>query len=139
MLQNFDTPNGDFSCVRRQRSDTPLQALTTLNEVIFTECARALAQRTLAEAPGDDQQRIAHAFRLCVSRPPSDVERQTLVDLLGQQRARIAEGWLNVREIATGENALPKELPNGATPSDLAAYTVVARVILNLDETITKP
>ncbi len=139
MLQNFDTPNGDFSCVRRQRSDTPLQALTTLNEVIFTECARALAQRTLAEAPADDPQRIAHAFRLCVSRTPSDVECQTLLDLLGKQRERIAEGWLNVREIATGENALPGKLPQGATPADLAAYTVVARVILNLDETITKP
>jgi hypothetical protein len=139
MLQNFDTPNGDFSCVRRQRSDTPLQALTTLNEVIFTECARALAQRTLAEAPADDQQRIAHAFRLCVSRPPSEVECQTLLDLLGKQRVRIAEGWLNVREIATGENSLPSQLPQGATPADLAAYTVVARVILNLDETITKP
>jgi len=139
MLQNFDTPNGDFSCVRRQRSDTPLQALTTLNEVIFTECARALAQRTLSEAPADDPQRIVHAFRLCVSRPPSEVECQTLLDLLGKQRERIAEGWLNVREIATGENALPGKLPPGATPADLAAYTVVARVILNLDETITKP
>lgn len=139
VLQNFDTPNGDFSCVRRQRSDTPLQALTTLNEVIFTECARALAQRTLREAPADDPQRIAHAFRLCVSRAPSEAECQTLVELLGQQRVRVAEGWLNAREIATGENALPKDLPANATPSDLAAFTVVARVILNLDETITKP
>jgi hypothetical protein len=139
VLQNFDTPNGDFSCVRRQRSDTPLQALTTLNEVIFTECARALAERTLAEAPAADPQRVAHAFRLCVSRPPSESEVQTLLELLGKQRARIAEGWLNVREITTGENALPTDLPKGATPADLAAYTVVARVILNLDEAITKP
>jgi hypothetical protein len=139
MLQNFDTPNGDFSCVRRQRSDTPLQALTTLNEVIFTECARALAQRTLSEAPAEDSQRIAHAFRLCVSRQPSEAESQTLLELLGKQRERIAEGWLNAREIATGENALPETLPQGATPAYLAAYTVVARVILNLDETITKP
>jgi hypothetical protein len=89
--------------------------------------------------PADDQQRIAHAFRLCVSRPPSEVECKTLLELLGQQRERIAAGWLNAREIATGENALPKELPQGTTPADLAAYTVVARVILNLDETITKP
>ncbi len=139
MLQNFDTPNADFSCVRRQRSDTPLQALTTLNEVIFTECARTLARRALAEAGPGDEERIEHAFRLCVSRSPSNAELQTLVDLLNKQRQRIAEGWLNPREIATGKNELPGELPPGATPTELAAYTVVARVLLNLDETITKP
>jgi hypothetical protein len=138
MLQNFDVPNGDFSCVRRQRSDTPLQALTTLNEVIFAECARALARRTLAESPADDRQRIVRAFRLCVSRPPSDEECLTLVELLDEQRTRIAEGWLDPRQIATGTHELPADLPPGATPADLAAYTIVSRVILNLDETITK-
>ena len=70
-LQNFDTPNGDFSCVRRQRSNTPLQALTTLNEVIFTECARSLAQRTLAMAGPSDEERVTFAFRSCVGRPPT--------------------------------------------------------------------
>jgi mono/diheme cytochrome c family protein len=138
VLQNFDTPNADFSCVRRQRSDTPLQALTTLNEVIFTECARSLARNTLAAAGPSDTERVTFAFRSCVSRSPTELECQTLVELLNKQRVRIAAGWTNPREIATGANELPAGLPTGVTPADLAAYTVVSRVILNLDETITK-
>ncbi len=137
-LQNFDTPNGDFSCVRRQRSNTPLQALTTLNEVIFTECARALARRTLSTAGPSEAERIEYAFRACVSRKPSEAERAVLAELLHKQLQRIAEGWTDAREIATGANKLPDDLPLDTTPAQLAAHTVVARVILNLDETITK-
>src|SRR5262249_57949179 len=69
-LQIFDAPNGDFSCVRRNRSNTPLQALTTLNEPIFMDCARALAARTLREGGKSDKERLTYAFRLCVSRTP---------------------------------------------------------------------
>ncbi len=137
-LQNFDAPNADFACVRRQRSNTPLAALTTLNEAIFTECARALARRSLESPAATDAERVAFAFRSCVARAPTPSECQALVELLDKQRARIAEGWLNPREIATGTNDLPAALPEGVTPAQLAAYTVVARVILNLDETITK-
>ncbi len=138
VLQNFDTPNGDSSCVRRQRSNTPLQALTTLNEVIFSECARALARLALESAGPGDAERLTFAFRSCLSRQPTEAECGALVALLNKTRARIAEGWTNAREIATGANELPARLPSGVTPAQLAAYTVVARVILNLDETITK-
>ena len=97
-----------------------------------------MARRTL-ESPGPgDVERVTFAFRSCVSRPPTEAECRALVELLNKQRARIAEGWINPREIATGKNELPAELPAGVTPAQLAAYTVVARVILNLDETITK-
>jgi len=137
-LQNFDTPNADSSCVRRTRSNTPLQALTTLNEVIFTECARALARRTLASAGPSDTERVTFAFRACVSRAPSEAECQALIELAHKQQQRIADGWSDAREIATGEHKTPDDLPPGTTPAQLAAYTVVARVLLNLDETITK-
>jgi hypothetical protein len=137
-LQNFDVPNADFSCVRRQRSNTPLQALTTLNEVIFSECARALARRTLEAAGPGDVERVAFAFRSCTSRKPTEAECRVLLDLLNRERARIADGWTDAREIATGRNKTPADLPRGVTPAQLAAYTIVARVVLNLDETITK-
>jgi hypothetical protein len=135
-LQMFDAPNGDFSCPRRNRSNTPLQALTTLNEPIFMDCARALAARALKEGGTSDAERLTYAFRRCVSRPPDDVERTTLQSLLAKERKRIAAGTLNATEVATGSKDGP--LPDGLRADELAAYTIVSRVLLNLDETITK-
>jgi hypothetical protein len=138
VLQTFDTPNGDFSCVRRLRSNTPLQALTSLNETIFVECAQTLARETLAHGGPSDADRVTYAFRRALSRPPAEDERQTLLALLARQRQRFADGWVNPSEVATGRNQTPAALPPGVTPTQLAAYTVVSRVLLNLDETITK-
>src|SRR6185369_3711248 len=73
-LQAFDAPNGDFSCVRRTRSNTPFQALTSLNEPVFLECARALAMRTIREGGATDAERVTYTFRRCVARPPTDRE-----------------------------------------------------------------
>jgi hypothetical protein len=137
-LQIFDVPNADTACVRRLRSNSSLQALVSLNESIFVECAQALARKTLEEGGRTDSDRVTYAFRRALSRPPTADERQDLLALLEKQRARLAEGWLNPNEIATGENKPPAKLPAGATPTQLAAYTVVSRVLLNLDETITK-
>ncbi|HYG78325.1 MAG TPA: PSD1 and planctomycete cytochrome C domain-containing protein [Planctomycetota bacterium] len=138
MLQTFDVPEGNTSCVRRTRANTPLQALTTLNEGIFVDCARALAKTILQEGGGSDAERIAYGFKRTLSRPPTAEETKTLTALLEKQRARIAEGKINANELATGKNEPPAELPKGADAAQLAAYTVVARVMLNLDETITK-
>jgi hypothetical protein len=137
-LQVFDAPNGDFSCVRRMCSNTPLQALVSLNETVFVECAQALARKTLAEGGTTDSERISYAFKRAVARSPKPDEVQELKTLLDKQTKRIAEGWVNPSEIATGKIEVPNELPKGATPAQLAAYTVVSRVLLNLDETITK-
>jgi hypothetical protein len=136
MLQNFDAPNGDFSCVRRSRSNTPLQALTTLNETIFMECARALAARVLKEGGNSDAERLTYAFRLCLSRLPDNGEKATLSELLVKERKRIADGSLNAFEVATGKKDAPP--PDGSKPDELAVYAIVSRVLLNLDETITK-
>jgi hypothetical protein len=136
VLQIFDAPNGDFSCVRRNRSNTPLQALTTLNEPIFMDCARALAARALREGGKSDKERLTYAFRLCVSRTPDDADMATLTVLLGKVRRRIADGVLNAVEVATGKKGTL--LPPGLRADDLAAYTIAARVLLNMDETITK-
>ncbi|WP_010584914.1 DUF1553 domain-containing protein [Schlesneria paludicola] len=138
VMSNFDAPNGDFACARRSRSNTPLAALTSLNETIFVEAARAFALRVLREAGPNDVDRASYAFFLCTSRPPNADEQAAILDLLQSRRQRIAEGWLNPREITTGDPAKLPELPSAATPQDAAAWTLTARVLLNLDETITK-
>jgi mono/diheme cytochrome c family protein len=135
VFTNFDVPNGDSSCVRRVRSNTPLQALTTLNEEVFMDCARGLAVRALRDGGKTDQERVAFAFRCCTSRPPAADEVGELVKLLGSERGRIAKGELNADEVA-GDGK--DKLPTGISAAEAAAYTVVARVLLNLDETITK-
>jgi mono/diheme cytochrome c family protein len=142
MLQTFDAPNGDTACVRRPRSNTPLQALVGLNETVSMEAAQALARRMLEakgrSTPLDDRARILHGFRRVLSRPPTATEERELLGLLARQRKRVAEGWSDAWLLATGKGEAPGALPAGVTPADLAAYTVVGRVLLNLDEAITK-
>jgi hypothetical protein len=138
MLQAFDAPNGDFACVRRTRSNTPLQALTTLNEPIYMECARALALRTLAEGGKSDSDRLVYAFRRCMARTPTEMEISIVRDLLRRQIERFEKPQANPWELAANDPAKPPPLPAGVTPAELAAWTAVSRVLLNLDETITK-
>ena len=138
MLQTFDVPNADMSCVRRQRSNSPLQALTSLNEPIFVECAQSLARKVLEQGGKTDANRISYAFRRVLARQPTEDEKQELLALLDKQKQRIADGWLNPADIATGKTDVPANLPPDTTPAQLAAYTVVSRVLLNLNETITK-
>ncbi|MFO0012040.1 MAG: DUF1553 domain-containing protein, partial [Planctomycetota bacterium] len=138
VLNAFDAPNGDLSCARRMRSNTSLAALTGLNETIFVEAAQGLALRVLREAPAEDAKRLERAYRLATSRLPNDQEQRAMLEFLASQRKRLADGWLNPREIATGDPAKMATLPDGSTPQDAAAWTLAARVILNLDATMTK-
>jgi hypothetical protein len=137
VLAVFDAPNGDAACVRRLRSNTPLQALTTLNETLFVECARALARRVLEGGGRTDAERVAYACRRVLGRAPTGEEKTVLLDLLETQARRIADGGTNPRELATGTEQCP-ELKAGVAPAQLGAYTVLSRVLLNLGETITK-
>ena len=138
VMSNFDAPNSDFACARRIRSNTPLAALTSLNEPIFNEAARGLAFRVLREGGASDDKRADYAFVLCTSRLPTPAEREALLSLLQSRRKKLGDGWLNMREILTGDpNKLPA-LPENTTPQDAAAWTLVSRVLLNLDETISK-
>jgi hypothetical protein len=138
VMSTFDAPTGDTACVRRPRSNTPLAALTNLNEPVFVEAAQGLALRILREGGATDEQRADFAFRLCTGRAIKAGERETVAALLRDTRQRLADGWLSAREVATGDAGKLPELPTGTVPSDAAAWTVVARVVLNLDETVTK-
>jgi mono/diheme cytochrome c family protein len=138
MLQSFDAPTGDISCVRRTRSNSPLQALTTLNETLFVEAARALALRIASEGGATDRQRAVYGFRRVLSRQPSESELTELLALFNRQRERFLSGELNAWNLATNDPDKAFALPKGARMEELAAWTAVARVLLNLDETITK-
>jgi hypothetical protein len=139
LLQTFDAPTGDFSCARRARSNTPLAALAGLNEPVMVEAARALSLRVLRESPGrSDADRAAYAFRLCTGRAPKPAEVDEILKLFNSQKPRIADGFLSSRELTTGDAAKLPALPEGATPTDAAAWTIVSRVLLNLDEAVTK-
>jgi hypothetical protein len=109
-----------------------------MNETIFVESARAMALRVLKESGQTESDRIDYAFTLCTGRKPGEVERNEVLLLLDRQRKRLADGWMNAKEVATGDAASTPNLPANATPQDAAAWTLVSRVILNLDETISK-
>jgi hypothetical protein len=136
-LTLFDAPIGEASCVKRTRTNTPLQALTGLNETVFVECARALGRRSILEGGKTDAERLTHAFRLCVARKPSPDELAVLKGLLDRQRQRF-NSESSAAEVATGEKTPRGKLPDGLTYPDWAAYTLVSRVLLNLDETVTR-
>jgi mono/diheme cytochrome c family protein len=138
MLDTFDAPNGDSTCVRRARSDTPLQALTTLNEPLFIETARALAMKTLREGGDSDDARITYAFRRCVGREPNEREMSELSALLEKEKQRYGQGKLNPWELLADNPSRQPPLPKDVSPADAAAWTLLSRVMLNLDETITK-
>jgi len=141
VLKNFDTPNGDASCVRRDRSNTPLQALTTLNEKLFLECAQGLAYKTIQQGGKKDIERIKYAFRSCLTRSPTKEELKLLTDLVNAQKKRIASGEIDATALITdkaGKKVVKPPTSVKIAASEMALWTILARVILNLDETISK-
>ena len=138
VLQTFDAPDGNAAVIKRERSNTPLQALTALNEELFMESARALALKTLRETSGNDAERLRYAFRRCLTRQPSRAESGVLLDILRAQQERFEDGELDPWQLAANNPEQPPALPRGTTAAQLAAWTAVSRVLLNLDETITK-
>jgi hypothetical protein len=131
----FDVPERAVCTVRRIRTNTPLQALVTLNDPVFVESAQALARRVLAKGAMTPEERVTLAFRLAVARPPSAVEVQRLVRLYEQSRAALAADAAKAAALATKPIG---PLPAGVDAADAAAWTVVANVLLNLDEVLTK-
>ena len=97
-----------------------------------------MALRVLTEGGTTDEERADYAFRLCTGRRSKPAERSEILALLQSRRKRLAEGWLSVNELATGNPAKRPGLPAGTTPQDAAAWTIASRVLLNLDETLSK-
>ena len=131
-LPTFDAPDATTSCTQRSRSNTPLQALTLANDRVFLEMAQGLAEQILLLGTADDQARIRHAFTLCLSRKPSARELEQLTDFVHRQREHFRAAEKDAKLIAPGQ------IPAGSTVADAAAWTAAARVLLNLDEFITR-
>jgi mono/diheme cytochrome c family protein len=130
----FDSPARDTACVRRARSNTPLQSLTVLNDAMFMDAARAMAKRVAKEAGTNTEDRIRRAFMVCVSRPPDDAEMKSIQAFFQRQNERFAANPDGAKTVALGQS---EARVDADTPA-LAAWTMVCRVLLNLDETITK-
>lgn len=131
----FDAPDRAACTVRRPQSNTPLQALTLLNDPVFVELAAALADRVLQEAPADDHSRCVWAVQLVLSRLPKAGELAELTRLLTQARARYAADEPAAAALVACHSWTTAHLP----AAERAAWFEVAHVLLNLDETITRP
>jgi hypothetical protein len=130
-LMVFDAPSGMTTCTRRTRSNTPLQALALLNETAFHEFAQSLALRLFRESASGDG-RMRRAFALTVARQPSIKELARLQQLLSTERDQLQTRPEDVAQL------LPKSLPPDVKPIELAAWTSIARVLMNTDEFITR-
>jgi hypothetical protein len=133
-MATFDAPNREVCTVRRSRTNTPLQALVTLNDPVFVEAAQALARR-MALGGNTDAERAALGFRLSLCRPPGKQELDRLVGLQRAAREAFAKDPEKARQMATDPLGPATE---GTDLADLAAWTVVGNVLLNLDEMMMK-
>ncbi|MCH9654121.1 MAG: PSD1 and planctomycete cytochrome C domain-containing protein [Planctomycetes bacterium] len=132
MLPTFDAPNSNTTCTRRVRSNTPLQALTLANDQSLFELIQGLAVRILQEGPDYDEGRLRHAFQICLSRTPTDHELGVLTSHLAEQRAHFKKSPKEAEQFAS------QQLPEKVTATEAASWTAVARVLMNLDEFITR-
>ncbi len=135
-MLTFDATSREVCTIRRVRTNTPLQAFVTLNDPVFVEAAQALGRRAVREGGQSVNDRMTYAFKLCLTRAPKDKELQRLVglyqDVLSVMRAK--------PQAATALATDPiGPLPKGADAAELAAWTVVSNVLMNLDEFLARP
>jgi hypothetical protein len=135
-MSNFDAPNREQFCARRERSNTPLQALQLLNDTQHFEAARALGQRAMREGGATPDQRIDTMLRMTLGRPPTARE----ADILKSALARFQQRYNDAPEEARAAIHFGASRPEAdLDPRELAAYTLLGNLVLNLDETITRP
>lgn len=132
MLPTFDAPNSNTTCTRRVRSNTPLQALTLANDQSLFELIQGLALRILQEGPEYDEGRLRQAFQICLSRTPADHELEVLTRYLAEQRTHFKKSPKEAELFAS------RQLPENITAIEVASWTAIARVLMNLDEFITR-
>ncbi len=134
-MSNFDAPNREQSCARRERSNTPLQALQLMNDVQHFEAARAFAEQVVLKGGSTSAERIAYAYRNVLARPPTTEEVAIVQQTFEHHLARYTKDTAAAKKvIGNGESTPRADLP----APEVAAWTLVANLILNLDETVTR-
>jgi hypothetical protein len=135
IMTNFDAPNREQFCTRRERSNTPLQALNLMNDVQYFEAARNLAQRILHEGGSNSTERVMWAYRTVLSRKPTDNEMTIVQGTLQKHFTKYqANAEAAKQAITFGES----KVDESTNPAELAAWTMIANLLLNLDEAVTK-
>ena len=135
-MDAFDAPSREESCARRNRSNTPQQALVLLNDPTFVEAARTLAEEPArALADESDEQGVHHIWQRVLARPANAGELKEALSLLADERARFStDDAAGSALLSKGERPVPADL----STAELAAWTQVARLVLNLHETVTR-
>jgi hypothetical protein len=134
-MTTFDAPSREQCRARRERTNTPLQALLTMNDTQYFEASRHLGYRMLREGGADDGDRLRFGFQLVTARAPTASECAVLGDTLKRQRTYFCSAPEAAKKaVSVGESPVPSDV---AAP-ELAAYTMVANLLLNLDEVVTK-
>ena len=134
-MSSFDAPNREQSCAVRGRSNTPLQALQLMNDIQHVEAARHYAQRMLKEGGATPEERIRWGWRAVTARMPEAEEAEVVLNALNQHRNRYDSDPAAAKELlGFGESKSDAAIP----PSELAAYTLVANLLFNLDEVVVK-
>lgn len=137
MLTTFDAPDSTTSCLRRERTNTPLQALTLLNDPVFVECAQELGVKGAILYPDDASKRVEWMFRRCVSRVPGGEEIERLTRFYGEIRGLAEKDPAAAKEIVG--TRMPQSEPGSKIPvEDLAASAAVARIVMNLEEFVVR-
>jgi hypothetical protein len=134
-MVTFDAPARTLCTVTRPRTNTPLQALVTLNDPCFVETAQALGRRMMKEGGATAEERVAYGFRLCVSRPPQAREVSILKQVYEKARDDFEKNPKDAVKLATDPLG---PLPEGVSAPEAAAWTVVGNVLMNLDEFLAK-
>jgi hypothetical protein len=134
-MTTFDASSREVCTMRRIRTNTPLQALVTLNDPVYVEAAQALARRIVSGGGSNPPERAVYGFRLCLARPPSDAEVQSILRLYELAFERFKADEAQAVKMAT-EPLGPA--PAGANVAELAAWTVVGNTLLNLDEALAR-
>ena len=134
-MTTFDAPSREACTVRRLPTNTPLQAFVTMNDPVFVECAQSLARRIVREGGADTTARLRFALKLCTARPPAEAQVQALAALYESELANYRADKKAATDLATKPLG---PLPPNADAAEMAAWTVVANVLLNLDAVLTK-